>query len=106
MLFMAGFGFNAYLAVAVGFVVLAWALARTYRRALTQTIQLFPDKIVFDYITYKREYSFSTATEWKLEDAGNNWRLTALTDGSTKSIPISAFPDLGNKVRSFYCGQA
>lgn len=97
-------GFNPDLAfgLLVLLIVLLWAVAKTYRRGLTQTIQLLPDRIVFDYITYLQEYSFGSATEWKLEEAGKNWCLTALKDGSTKLIPMSAFPGLQKEIQNYY----
>jgi hypothetical protein len=104
VLFMVRFGYEPALAVGslATIIFMLWALARTYRRGVTQNIQLHPDRIVFDYITYKQEYPFSSASDWKLEMVGKNWCLTGLTDGSSKLIPVSAFPELQNETRNYY----
>lgn len=108
LVFMIHFGFDV--ALAIGFLmavtIFPWGVAKTYGRALTQTVQLHPDKIVFDYITYNQEYSFGSMAEWKLEKAGKNWRLVALKDGSSKLIPIAAFPELQNAMQDYYRREA
>lgn len=108
ILFMLRFGFDPYLTFGLlgATVVCLWAFAKAYRRGLTQAIHLLPDRIVFDYITYRQEFSFDSTAEWKLEQAGKNWRLTALKDGSTKLIPMSAFPGLQNETRNYYRREA
>jgi hypothetical protein len=104
LIFMANFGFNYFLCFGAlcAAVVLAVVMTKTYRQALMQNIQMHSDKIVFDYITYNQSFPFASTSEWKFEKSGKNWCLTALKDGSSKLVPISAFPELQNELRSYY----
>ena len=102
--FMAYQGFDPYLTIGafVATLALTATLLLSYRRGVKQTIQLHPDRIVFDYLTYNQEYRFFSPNEWELTAVGRNWRLTALRDGSSKLVPISAFPALLREVQAYY----
>ena len=92
------FGFDPALALGVvaPSIILSWVLYRTYKQGLNQAIHLFSNKIVFDYITYKQEFAFESVDDWTLTKQGDNWKLIAVRDQSSKLIPKSAFP-------SFWC---
>lgn len=104
VVFTAWYGFVPELAgtavVTVAFLI--WVLVRTYRRGLQQAIHLGPTQIVFDYITYRQEYTFCSAAEWRLDRVKSNWRITELKHGDAKLIPVSAFPQLAEEMRRFY----
>ena len=101
---MFNFGFNADLIVTIviTMLVIVFMIIKTYRGGVKQSIQLHHDKIIFDYLIYETEFRFESSSEWELERVGKNWRLTAFMDGSSKLIPISAFPNLLSDVGAFY----
>ncbi|MFT3736404.1 MAG: hypothetical protein QM776_15530 [Rhodocyclaceae bacterium] len=102
--FMISFGFDPLVTIgaASSMAVLVVVLFRTWRRGLRQNIQLHPSRIVFDYLAYQQEFAFASPREWTLDKVGKNWRLTALKDGSSKHIPVTAFPHLLDEARAFY----
>ncbi len=105
--FMWHFGFNAAIAfgVAITVIFLAWVLLRTYSQGLKQAIHLHPNKIIFDYITYKQELSFGSPGEWHISEEKGNWKIKSLSDQSFKLVPKSAFPQLKAIAGRFYAAE-
>lgn len=95
-----------FLALLVATVVtigmLAVILGQTYRAASHQAIHLHPHKIVFDYMTGAQAFEFLSPNDWQLDERGANWVMVSCKDGSSKTIPKSAFPSLREDVRAFY----
>ena len=94
----AGLVFTVTLIIAV----LSYVFFKNYKRAIKQTIYLYPNKIVFDYITYKQEFSFNSDSEFTILESDENWKIIALKDQSFKLVPKSAFPKLKAAVAAFY----
>jgi hypothetical protein len=106
--FMVHFGFDTFLTIGLTGAMLVSVIIpiQTYRRGIKQSIELHQNRMVFDYLTDKLEYRFESLDEWRLGKNGKNWRLVTLKEGSSKLIPISAFPELLTKTRAFYGSHA
>jgi hypothetical protein len=94
------FDWGLALGVATPAIVLSSVLYVTYERGLKQAIHLFPNKIVFDYVTYKQEFAFDSADEWTVAEQGDNWKIIALKDHSSKLVPKSAFPEFRSVIET------
>mgnify|MGYP001371930549 CR=1 FL=1 len=97
-----GFDMAFAFSIMVLVTVITWAIYSYYKRGLRQAIKLFPNKIVFDFIASKQEYTFVSPSEWNIFEDGSNWKIIALKDQSFKLVSKLAFPKLKTLVEEFY----
>jgi len=88
--------------IVANFVLVAFVIASTYRKAIKQSIQLYRDKIVFDQLVLGRTFEFGSDRSWTVTPEKKYWVFSCSKTGFIKKVPKSAFPLFKREIDLFY----